>query len=95
MTKKMLAHTIHDGLLRNSLVAERDGRAESRGRDAYLNSTLTEGAASPAACALGIPVQACRDGKSSIAAEGFMENGAKIRESLQAGIGRHTGHICA
>ena len=37
-----LAHIIHDGSSRNRAVASRDGHAEPRGPEAYLNSTSRE-----------------------------------------------------
>ena len=39
MSDRLLARIIHDGSWRNCAVALRDGHAESRGPEAYLNST--------------------------------------------------------
>jgi hypothetical protein len=44
----VLAHIIHDGSLRNHAVAERDGRVEPRGREAYLKQYVDRPSGEPA-----------------------------------------------
>ncbi len=44
--RQSLTHIIHDGSSRNRAVALRDGHAEPRSPEAYLNSTSRERAAS-------------------------------------------------
>ena len=70
----LLAHIIYDGSSRNCGVAKRDGRVEARGREADLNSLLTDRAASPPAWPLFSRGQACRSGEYAIAVEALMNN---------------------
>ena len=51
-TEFVVAHIIHDGSSRNREVATRDGRVESRGREAYLKQYVDRPSSEPARLAV-------------------------------------------